>query len=444
MKKIFATMCLLVMLSLIFVPSVLSITLEPLATGDEHLLYKDESLMIGSKELRINNVNEIGDSERVGVTIAVIEGEEYNYKTLFLDETKVIGELKITINRLYLDEFGGAGSWVIFVVENEEEFEVVVEEPVAEEPEMELEPVCWTTNYLLEGEENSYRVGEHIYDVFLTYVYHDDVKFTVNGENTPKLSERESYSLTDGVELGIHQITYQDFAGGVKSASFCFNAKAGVVAEPEPVEEELTCGDSYGGDGYYSACVGDVVKHDTGIKFEVVSFTEDGLKIKVINTGMFLGFDGLTEIVKFRYGGNTYKVEYNHYNPGRVTIFVSHSITAEPVEEEHSSDELVIIDREYSRVTEEVFVPDTECGTCEKDGNCLPFGTRLLEDGKPVYCGINGKLNPQESLGKTCQNNYECSSNQCSNGQCIDLSGQLEETQNILEKILFWFKKLFS
>ena len=77
MKKIFATMCLLVMLSLIFVPSVLSITLEPLATGDEHLLYKDESLMIGSKELRINNVNEIGDSERVGVTIAVIEGDEY-------------------------------------------------------------------------------------------------------------------------------------------------------------------------------------------------------------------------------------------------------------------------------------------------------------------------------------------------------------------------------
>ena len=419
---------------------------EPVSEcGDagEYALNKDESIHIGTKKVSINNINEIGTTERIGVTIQVSDDESHEFASLFACETKLIDGLKITVNDFNFDGTDlGDDSWVKFTIDNEEDFEIVIEEPVVEEPLIELEPVCWTTNYLLEGEMNSYKVGENVYDVFLTSVYHDDVKFTINGENTRKLNERDSYSLTDGATLSVYKVVYQAFAGGVHSASFCFDGKAGesvVELIEEEVFEELTCGDSYGGDGYYSACERDVIKHETGIEFGVLPFDEDSLKLKVFGPNKILTFNSLREVIKFRYNGNIYKVEYNHYNPERITIFISHM-----EDTEEFSESVVIIDREVSEVTEEIFVPDTECGTCEKDGNCLPFGTRLLEDGKPVYCGINSKLNTQESLGEFCQNNYECLSNQCSNGQCIDLSEQLEETQSFLEKILFWLRKIFG
>ena len=442
MRRIIATISMLIMLSLVFVPAGLGISIEPYCgTEGEYKLEKDESINIGTKNIRVNNVVDFEPAEGIGAVIAVIDGTEYNYNTLYGCDTKVIGDVKIEVIQIHLAEDESDNSWVLLNVLNEEDFTEPLTEPV-DEPEAELEPVCFTTNYLLEGEMNSYKVGDNVYDVFLTSVYHDDVKFTINGENTRKLNERDSYSLTDGATLSVYKVVYQAFAGGVHSASFCFDGKAGesvVELIEEEVFEELTCGDSYGGDGYYSACERDVIKHETGIEFGVLPFDEDSLKLKVFGPNKILTFNSLREVIKFRYNGNIYKVEYNHYNPERITIFISHM-----EDTEEFSESVVIIDREVSEVTEEIFVPDTECGTCEKDGNCLPFGTRLLEDGKPVYCGINSKLNTQESLGEFCQNNYECLSNQCSNGQCIDLSEQLEETQSFLEKILFWLRKIFG
>ena len=429
MSKIIATICMMVMLSIIFVPATLGIAIEPYCgTEGEYKLEKSEVLEIGDKQIMLNNVHR---EDGLRATIGVRDSVEYGFDTLRGCEIEVINDVKVKIIQIHSADDEDDKNWIAFNILNEEDFT----EPVTE-------PVCWTTNYLLEGEMNSYKVGENVYDVFLTSVYHDDVKFTINGENTRKLNERDSYSLTDGATLSVYKVVYQAFAGGVHSASFCFDGKAGesvVELIEEEVFEELTCGDSYGGDGYYSACERDVIKHETGIEFGVLPFDEDSLKLKVFGPNKILTFNSLREVIKFRYNGNIYKVEYNHYNPERITIFISHM-----EDTEEFSESVVIIDREVSEVTEEIFVPDTECGTCEKDGNCLPFGTRLLEDGKPVYCGINSKLNTQESLGEFCQNNYECLSNQCSNGQCIDLSEQLEETQSFLEKILFWLTKIFG
>ncbi len=95
--------------------------------------------------------------------------------------------------------------------------------------------------------------------------------------------------------------------------------------------------------------------------------------------------------------------------------------------------------------TKPVETPATEvCGGCKPNGNCLPYGTRLLKEDNPVYCSIDGTFQEQQSLGASCQNNYECSSNQCSNAKCIDLSGQIEETRGFLEKILEWLKKVWG
>ena len=445
MRRIIATISMLIMLSLVFVPAGLGISIEPYCgTEGEYKLEKDESINIGTKNIRVNNVVDFEPAEGIGAVIAVIDGTEYNYNTLYGCDTKVIGDVKIEVIQIHLAEDESDNSWVLLNVLNEEDFTEPLTEPV-DEPEAELEPVCFTTNYLLEGEMNSYKVGDNVYDVFLTSVYHDDVKFNVNGENTPKLNERDSYRLTDGVDLNIYKIIYQEYAGGVHSASFCFDGMAGVeiveevVEDTEVTEEPLLCGGSYGGDGYYSACVGDVVKHETGIKFEVRSFTESGLKLKIVGTEKILIFENLNEVIKFKQGDITYKVEYNFNEGSRVTIFVSHS-----TEEGVDAPEPVIIDREVSRVTEEVIVEDLECGGCMPGESCLPFGTRLLEESTPVYCDLEGNLEEQKPLGKSCQNNYECLSNQCSNGQCIDLSGQLKETQNILEKIFAWIRGMFG
>jgi len=91
---------------------------------------------------------------------------------------------------------------------------------------------------------------------------------------------------------------------------------------------------------------------------------------------------------------------------------------------------------------------NAECvSECPVNGNCLPYGTRLLKDGKSVYCNVDGTLQTQQGLNEGCQNNYECSSNQCGNAKCVDLqqlSGQLQETNNLLAKILAWIEKLFK
>ena len=39
-----------------------------------------------------------------------------------------------------------------------------------------------------------------------------------------------------------------------------------------------------------------------------------------------------------------------------------------------------------------------------------------------------------------CQNNYECTSNQCSSGQCVDLVKEVRETQGLLKKLINWIK----
>ena len=49
-------------------------------------------------------------------------------------------------------------------------------------------------------------------------------QLTVDGEQTNKLNEGDSYKLSDGTFLGIADITYQDYAGGIQEATFYVGA----------------------------------------------------------------------------------------------------------------------------------------------------------------------------------------------------------------------------
>ncbi len=89
--------------------------------------------------------------------------------------------------------------------------------------------------------------------------------------------------------------------------------------------------------------------------------------------------------------------------------------------------------------TEEVICNPGECGGCEFDNKCIPYGFRTTielfnnEPGKyNVYCDIDGKIYEQKTLDyqgnwATCQNNYECESNVCSSGDCIEVKSIIEE-----------------
>lgn len=81
-----------------------------------------------------------------------------------------------------------------------------------------------TRDTLLEGETKTYTVGDKSYEVTLTYTDADEAKFTVNGEQSNKLKVGETYVLSDKSEIGVSEVLYQGYAGGVHSATFFVGA----------------------------------------------------------------------------------------------------------------------------------------------------------------------------------------------------------------------------
>lgn len=78
---------------------------------------------------------------------------------------------------------------------------------------------------LLEGETKTYTVDGKDYETTLDYVDADEAKFTVNGESTRKLKDGDTDKLSDDTEVGISEILYQDYAGGIHSATFFLGAQ---------------------------------------------------------------------------------------------------------------------------------------------------------------------------------------------------------------------------
>ena len=58
-----------------------------------------------------------------------------------------------------------------------------------------------------------------------------------------------------------------------------------------------------------------------------------------------------------------------------------------------------------------------------------------------LFCGVNGDVAIQRDRENSCQNNYECLSNQCSNGVCIDLAETIKEEASGIKKFIC---RLFS
>lgn len=79
---------------------------------------------------------------------------------------------------------------------------------------------------------------------------------------------------------------------------------------------------------------------------------------------------------------------------------------------------------------------------CTVNGNCVAYGIRM-KNGHSTFCDIDGQIKDQLEIGAACENNFECQSNSCSSGECIDLAGDLRETKGLLQKLLDWLNNLF-
>lgn len=108
---------------------------------------------------------------------------------------------------------------------------------------------------------------------------------------------------------------------------------------------------------------------------------------------------------------------------------------------------------EYEEEVDEIeYIPVEECRGkgCPVEGTCVAHGIRILSKDTPVYCDFDGRLREQKEDSESCQNNYECLSNTCGNGECQDfgdrlsaLEEEVKETRGIVAKILAWLGNIF-
>lgn len=126
----------------------------------------------------------------------------------------------------------------------------------------------------------------------------------------------------------------------------------------------------------------------------------------------------------------------------------------EELQEELEEDEFEELEEEELEEQEKIssqppqFIP---CPGCDYDNKCIQYGTRITQKNGQSYCDIDNTLKLQKQLKETCQDDYECLSNMCSNGMCADmqetvqkLEKELEEQRGILQKILDFLKGWFG
>lgn len=70
----------------------------------------------------------------------------------------------------------------------------------------------------------TYSVGGKDYEVTLNFVDADEAQFTINGQTTRKMKDGDTDKLSDGTNIGVTDVLYQDYAGGVQAATFFIGA----------------------------------------------------------------------------------------------------------------------------------------------------------------------------------------------------------------------------
>lgn len=82
------------------------------------------------------------------------------------------------------------------------------------------------------------------------------------------------------------------------------------------------------------------------------------------------------------------------------------------------------------------------CDGCARGDRCLPYGSRIANGNE--YCSLQGSFDDTKANGASCSNDYECATNTCASGACIDLAGEVEETRGGLERVMNFLTRIFG
>ncbi len=215
---------------------------------------------------------------------------------------------------------------------------------------------------------------------------------------------------------------------------------------PQPERAELYCEDSDGGvepykEGYVYIPESDDIKKKVDSCYAPEELLEGGLP----NKGNIVDSCTANELC---YVTETYCSQPKEVQ--RTVIGVKHI----PCPNGCKNGACIKGEKEYMERQPEPPITDAEdrdCPGCKKNGACMQIGIRLLENDEPVYCDIDSAFKPQRENDKACMNNYECLSNTCQDSVCQSMGEQirgireeLEEQKGILEKIMGFFKSMFS
>ncbi|MBI4452372.1 hypothetical protein HY637_03010 [Candidatus Woesearchaeota archaeon] len=77
---------------------------------------------------------------------------------------------------------------------------------------------------LLEKQSKTYTIGGKPYEVTLNFVDTDEAQFVINGQSSRKMKDGDTDKLSDGTTVGVTDILYQDYAGGIHSSTFFLGA----------------------------------------------------------------------------------------------------------------------------------------------------------------------------------------------------------------------------
>jgi len=77
---------------------------------------------------------------------------------------------------------------------------------------------------LLEKQTKTYTIGGKPYEVTLNFVDADEAQFVINGQSSRKMKDGDTDKLADGTTVGVTDILYQDYAGGIHSSTFFLGA----------------------------------------------------------------------------------------------------------------------------------------------------------------------------------------------------------------------------
>ncbi|MDO8627510.1 MAG: thioredoxin domain-containing protein [Candidatus Diapherotrites archaeon] len=90
---------------------------------------------------------------------------------------------------------------------------------------------------------------------------------------------------------------------------------------------------------------------------------------------------------------------------------------------------------------------NNQCSGCSESNSCIPLGTRVVDNSnKAQYCDLSKTVKDQKETGSSCQNNFECLSNSCSNSVCVDVKGlanQQQETNQLLKQLIDLLQSIF-